>query len=47
MFAAVVVFPSDGAALVTTTLRNVSTDCEKMRFVRSVRYASAPADIAS
>ena len=42
--AAVVVFPSFGEGLVTTMLRSDWIDCEKIKFVRSVRYASAPTD---
>ena len=42
---AVVVFPSDGEALVTTSVRMALTCCENMRFVRSVRNDSAAGDL--
>src|SRR5688500_26262 len=45
--AAVVVLPSPGEALVTTIVRKACTDCEKIRLVRSVLYASALAERTS
>ena len=39
-FTAVIVFPSPGAALVMTSV--FSIPCEKSKFARRMRYASAP-----